>query len=156
MPFTITKSCKSSEAGSIVVMKGSGSESTGDTVTEFVDPCKIVNLWYSRPILSRDEDIVREGFLKNGYISTYLISCRVATVPEIQLLFEREPHCYTPEKAAEVARAVIREETDGRAGGYRFCYDGHIRKRVAIQLVEEGVLIKDFKLKGELVMSMPA
>ena len=133
-------------------MKVSGSENTSDIVTEYLDPRKIVNLWYSRPILPRDEDIFREGFLQNGYISTYLISCRVATVPEIQSLFEREPHCYTPEKASEVARAVIREETDGRAGRYRFCYDGHIRRKVAIQLVDDGVLMKDFKLRAELVI----
>lgn len=126
-----------------------------DTIIEQIDPRKIVNQWYSRPILLRDEHIVREGFLQNGYVSTYLISCRVATVPEIQKFFEKEPHGYTSQKAAEVARTVMRGDTTRKAGDYRFCYDGHIRKSVSIQLMNEGALQKDFKLKSELVMSMP-
>lgn len=113
----------------------------------FVDPRKIVNTFFSRPILPKDKEVVKQGFYQNGYIDSYLISCRYAKAPEIEAFFRRAPHCYSSEKAAEVTRATMRQ---GNSGGYMFCYDGHIRKFVSIDLIEENFLSINFKLKSSL------
>lgn len=113
---------------------------------EHVDPKKIVNVFFSRPVLPADKAIVKEGFLSNGYQHTYLISCRPASAPEVES-FLRQEHEYSPEKAAAVTKTVMAK---GESGGYRFCYDGHIRKYVSIDLIDEGILAPNFKLKSSL------
>lgn len=42
----------------------------------------------------------------------------------------------------------------GNSGGHCFCYDGHIRKFVSIELTEEGFLEVGFKLKAAIYPAM--
>lgn len=123
-----------------------------ELTTVAVDPRKIVNDSFSRPVTAKDIAIVKKGFYQHGYISSYLIACRYAKAPETEAFFMREPHCYSQEKAEEATKSAMKQ---GQSGGYFFCLDGLIRKYVSFELIDEQFLSSEFKLVSSLHPSMP-
>lgn len=117
----------------------------------FVDPRKIVNEFCARPVARGDSNVVMEGFKQNGYVDTNLISCRLTTYPELKAFFRRHPYNYSPEKADEVTRTEMEK---GEGLDYYYCFDGHIRKYVCIELMSEGILDSSFRLKSIVKLNM--
>lgn len=116
-----------------------------------VDPRRIVNQYCCRPVLRNDISVVKDGFLANGYVDSYLLSCRYATAPEMQMFYGRPPYSYSPEKAATVTKAALKQ---GNSGDHFYCFDGHIRKFASIELIDESVLEPGFRFKSLLMPHM--
>lgn len=90
-----------------------GGMATSHVAIVDVDPRYIVNEYCLRPVLASDKETVRRGFLKTGYLSSNLLSCRYATAPEMESFYMRAPYKYSNEKASEVTRSQMRREDSG-------------------------------------------
>ena len=108
-----------------------------------VDPKKIINSFCTRPVLKRNVKVLSSSIEQNGYERSRWLIGRVATCPEIKAFYQREPFCYSEEKAGEVATSAMKSE---RANGHTYLYDGHLRKYAVLELLEAGKMEKDFRL----------
>lgn len=146
---TSSQNCDDYSGSSLTTQQSIGLDGLANSHVSIVDvdPKYIVNEYCSRPVLPSDKETVRRGFLKTGYVSSILLSCRYATAPEIESFYMRAPYNYSQDKAAEVTRAHMRS---GFSRDHFYCYDGHIRKFVALDLIHEGLLQKGFKFKSLL------
>jgi len=84
-----------------------------------IDPGKLVNESFSRPVLRKDFEFLKKRFTNYGYNDSYLLSCRYATAPEIKSFYQLPPFNYSPEKVAEVADSAKKE---GNSGGHTFLF----------------------------------
>ena len=77
---------------------------------------------------------------------------RVATFPEITLLYQQDPFQYSKEKAEEVAGTALQSED---ADGHTYVYDGHLRRIAVMELLDRGKLEKGFLLPCLLGRHLP-
>lgn len=117
-----------------------------------VDPRKIVNDRCTRTSLARNIAVIKESIQKNGYLGTHMISCRLATAPEIEQFYKNPPYRYSGERACAIAKNCMKEE---HRDGHVYAYDGLIRKGAVLELLEEDFLKTGFRMNGFLLPHLP-
>ncbi len=118
-----------------------------------IDPRLIVNTRGVRPVTDHHLKTIRDGFVRNGYIATNLITCRTPTAREIADFYSREPYLCQELEAEERAQAELKKPD---AGGHVYCIDGLHRRKVSLELIESHEFAEDFRLWGRLVKNLCA
>ncbi len=96
---------------------------------------------------------LRDGFLRNGYVETNLITCRTPTAREISDFYTRELYLCQTFEAEERPQAELKKAD---AGGHVYCIDGLHRRNVTLGLMERQEYSEDFRLCGRSVRNASA